>query len=375
MSDAPSDQQNLNHTALNDLHHKLGARMVPFAGYSMPIQYPSGILVEHQQCRQRASLFDVSHMGQIFIPGDDADKKLEQLCAADLQELKPGRQIYTQLLNENGTIIDDLMVARANADSPYASGLMLVVNAARKKEDIEILQTVFPNQLEILQDRAMVALQGPESEQALKKINPNIEKMKFMDWQNLVLQGQDCFVARAGYTGEDGFEISFANQHAIDFVSKLLELSEVEPAGLGARDTLRLEAGLCLYGQDIDQTTTPIEAGLLWSIGKRRRVEGGFNGAETILHQIKNKCKRKLIGLNIEGRVPARNNALICNDEEQEVGRITSGGFAPSLGHAIAMAYVATSAIENPLFIAGRKGLINCNRVKMPFFPHRYKRT
>ncbi len=372
-----SDQttQPLHSTALATLHESLSARMVPFAGYSMPIQYPSGILSEHHFCRKNASIFDVSHMGQVFLHGNDACKKLEQLCAADLQELAPGKQVYTQLLNETGTIIDDLMVAKPSSDSPFANGLMLVINAARKTQDLGALEPIFKKDLERMDNRAMIALQGPMAEQALCRLNSDVAKLNFMEWALLPINSTPCIITRSGYTGEDGFEISMPDAAAISLVETLLKDELVELAGLGARDTLRLEAGLCLYGQDIDETTSPVEAGLTWSIGKRRRRDGGFQGDDLILRQLREGATRKLTGLVLEGRSPLRTNTLIANAQEKEVGRITSGGISPSSNQVIAMAYIKTDALEHPLMALGRKDFIPATRTKLPFVPHRYKRN
>ncbi|MEM7072170.1 MAG: glycine cleavage system aminomethyltransferase GcvT [Pseudomonadota bacterium] len=361
-------------TPLYEMHLALGARMVPFAGYSMPIQYRQGILYEHGWCRDKAALFDVSHMGQLFLHGPNVTEALEQLCGADLCELAPGRQVYTQLLNEGGTIIDDLMVARPTADSQLAEGLMLVINAARKHEDLAILNTLTGLTIERFEDRAMLALQGPMASKALMQLHPDAGSMRFMDWAELVIDNVPVSLTRSGYTGEDGFELSIPASDAVAVAQRLLAMDEVEMAGLGARDTLRLEAGLCLYGQDIDVTTTPIEASLNWSIGKRRRSQGGFNGDALILHQMREGAPRKLVGLKPATRAPQRAGSQIMDATGREVGRITSGSFSPSIKAPIALGYVAREALEANLYVAERKGQAQIIKSKLPFVPHRYQR-
>ncbi|MCR9257010.1 MAG: glycine cleavage system aminomethyltransferase GcvT [Alphaproteobacteria bacterium] len=325
-------------TPLHALHEELGARMVPFAGYAMPVQYPSGILHEHHHCRTAAGLFDVSHMGQLTLrgTGDSAAEALETLVTADLLSLKPGRQRYALLTNDAGGVRDDLMVLRR------ADHLALVVNAACKDADFEYLKESLPNGvvLTALFDRALLALQGPAAGAVMERLDPKAAEMIFMDGADLSLDGIPAQVTRSGYTGEDGFEISVESRDAEKLARRLLAEQEVAPIGLGARDSLRLEAGLCLYGHDIDTGTSPVEADLVWAIGKRRRREGGFPGADRILRELKDGTQRVRVGLKIQGRQPAREGAEIADNEGRVIGRITSGGFGPTVGAPVAMGYV-----------------------------------
>src|SRR5580692_7694595 len=332
-------------TPLHALHVELGARMAPFAGYEMPIQYPAGVLAEHLHTREAAGLFDVSHMGQALIEGADhaaVATFLESLCPADLLNLAPGRQRYTQLLNENGGIVDDLMVTRP----PGANGsLRLIVNAARKAVDFARIRERLPLGVRLtpLPEAALIALQGPLAAATLSRLAPGegLETMAFMSARPAGLAGFETFVSRSGYTGEDGYEISLASTQAERFARILLSQPDVAPIGLGARDSLRLEAGLCLYGHELDETIDPIEAALSWSIQKRRRVEGGFPGAKRIQDALANGPDRQRVGVRPDGRAPAREGAEIVSADGAPIGVVTSGGFGPSVGGPIAMGYVA----------------------------------
>src|SRR5438552_2571008 len=313
--------------------------MVGFAGYEMPVQYPTGIIAEHLHTRSQAGLFDVSHMGQIRLRGAGAASALEALVPGDLQALAPQRMRYTLLLNETGGIHDDLMVTRVE------DGLMLVVNAACKHADLAHLQARLDRNVAIEPrfERALLALQGPAAATVLARFVAGVDRMPFMSVAELSIAGAPCTITRSGYTGEDGFEISLAADHAVGVAERLLAAPEVAPVGLGARDTLRLEAGLCLYGHDIDETTTPIEAGLAWTIGKRRRSEGGFPGAAIILRQLAEGPARKRVGIRPDGRAPAREGTAIVDPAGNSIGQVTSGGFGPSVNAPIAMGYVDTA--------------------------------
>lgn len=366
----------LSKTPLHGLHVRLGAKMVPFAGYDMPVQYPAGILKEHAQTRDSAGLFDVSHMGQAFLVSEDgADPAiaLESLCAADLQGLNPGRQRYSQLLNDAGGILDDLMATRPVA-ALGADRLYLVVNAACKDADFALIREKLAGRarLEVLEDRALIALQGPKAAAvAARLLDPALAEMPFMSQHVCPFNGVELWVSRSGYTGEDGYEISVPDAQAEALASALLAEAEVEPIGLGARDSLRLEAGLCLYGHDIDTGTTPVEAGLSWSIGKRRREEGGFPGADKILDQLANGTELRRVGILPEGRAPAREGAEITDLEGVTVGSVTSGGFGATVGGPVAMGYVATShkAPDTPVNLMVRGKAMPARIAKMPFVP------
>jgi aminomethyltransferase len=367
-------------TPLYPLHVELGARIAPFSGYDMPIQYPNGILAEHLHTRSQAGLFDVSHMGQAYLDGPDHEttaRALEALCPADIVGLAPGRQRYTQLLNPDGGIIDDLMATRP----PGANGrIALVVNAARKAVDFATLRAALPAgvALTIADDSALVALQGPAASSVLARLAPGegVETMAFMSSRPLLLDGFDVTVSRSGYTGEDGFEISLPAEDAMAFARRLLAETEVEPIGLGARDTLRLEAGLCLYGHELDETIDPIEAGLVWSIPKRRRAEGGFPGAARIQAALTDGPTRRRVGLRVLGRAPAREGAEIIDISGEPIGRITSGGFGPTIGAPIAMGYVATAqaAVGTPVGLVVRGKPLPATVAALPFQPHAYYR-
>jgi aminomethyltransferase len=367
-------------TPLHALHVELSARMSPFAGYDMPIHYPAGVLSEHLHTRKAAGLFDVSHMGQALIEGTDqaaVASFLESLCPADFLNLAPGRQRYTQLLNENGGIVDDLMVTRP----PGADGaLRLVVNAARKAVDFDLMRERLPSGVHLrpLPEAALIALQGPLAAATLARLAPGegIETMAFMSGRPARLAGFETFVSRSGYTGEDGYEISLASAQAERFARLLLSQPDVAPIGLGARDSLRLEAGLCLYGHELDETVDPIEAGLSWSIQKRRRGEGGFPGAKRIQDALANGPARQRVGIRPDGRAPAREGAEIVSMDGAPLGVVTSGGFGPSVGAPIAMGFVAPAhaAVGTPISLVVRGKPLSARVVTLPFNPHAYYR-
>jgi aminomethyltransferase len=362
----------LKRTPLYALHRELGAKMVPFAGYEMPVQYPSGILAEHLHTRAQAGLFDVSHMGQVRLVGPGAAAALEALVPGDLAALAPMRMRYTLLLNEAGGILDDLMATR------LADGLFLVVNASRKDADFAHLHEYLGDgaTVEPLADRALLALQGPAATIVLSRIVEGIARLRFMSAAEVAIGGRNCLVTRSGYTGEDGFEISLPAGAAEEFARRLIAEPEVLPIGLGARDSLRLEAGLCLYGHDIDETTTPIEADLAWTIGRRRRPEGGFPGAEVVLQQLAEGTRRRRVGIRPDGRAPAREDTEIVDASGNRVGHVTSGGFGPSVGGPIAMGYLdqAHAAEGTPLELLVRGTPRPGHVARLPFVPTRYYR-
>ncbi|HHK75254.1 MAG TPA: glycine cleavage system aminomethyltransferase GcvT [Rhizobiales bacterium] len=369
-------------TPLYDLHRELGAKLVPFAGYEMPVQYAMGVLKEHQWTRLNAGLFDVSHMGQAFLIPEDgrfgtAALFLETLVAADLLSLKPGQQRYTQLLNEQGGILDDLMVTRLCLEG-HDHWLYLVVNAARKADDLALLARSLPDNVKLRKadDLALLALQGPQARQVMSRFAPELSGLTFMQSRDLAVEGMWMHVTCSGYTGEDGFEISLKHDEAKTFWSMLLDQPEVEAIGLGARDSLRLEAGLCLYGHDIDETTSPVEAGLAWSIQKRRRLEGGFPGADRILRELSEGPVRKLVGIRPEGRAPAREGTVILDAGGSETGLVTSGGFGPSVKGPVAMGYVAAELSKpgTPVQLVVRGKPMPAKVVRVPFMPHNYHR-
>jgi len=370
----PAETAPLKRTPLYGLHRALGARMVAFAGYEMPVQYPAGIIAEHLHTRAKAGLFDVSHMGQIALRGAAAAPALEALVPGDLQGLMPRQMRYTLLLNEAGGILDDLIAARVD------DGLMLVVNAARKEADLAHLVAHLDRTVTVEPrfERALLALQGPEAATVLARLAGanGVERMMFMSAAEANIAGAPCFVTRSGYTGEDGFELSMAPTDAVAVAEALLREPEVAPIGLGARDTLRLEAGLCLYGHDIDETTSPVEAGLAWTIARRRRAEAGFPGAATILGQLAEGPARRRVGIRPEGRAPAREGTAILDPAGQPVGRVTSGGFGPSLGGPLAMGYVdsAHAAPGSPLALVVRDVPRPARIAPLPFVPTHYYR-
>ncbi|VFU07471.1 glycine cleavage system aminomethyltransferase GcvT [Methylocella tundrae] len=366
----------LAQTPLHDLHQALGARMVPFAGYSMPVHYAPGIIQEHLHTRGHAGLFDVSHMGQAILEGVNAATRFETLAPGDIEALRPGQMRYTQLLYGDGHILDDLMVTRL-ADAVGRERLFLVVNAASKAADFALIASALPDcALTILDDRALLALQGPRAAAALERLASGVSRLTFMSAAEFETRGGAFRISRSGYTGEDGFEISMSAAAAPDFAKTLLADPEVWPIGLGARDSLRLEAGLCLCGHDIDATTDPVEAGLLWSIPKRRREQGGFPGYAQIAEAIAKGPVRRRVGFLVEGKAPAREGAEIETPEGRAIGRLTSGGFAPSLGRPIAMGYVEAKAakIGAPVHLIVRGKSAQAKIVSMPFVPHAYFR-
>jgi len=368
----------LKRTPLFELHRELGARIVPFAGYEMPVQYPAGIIAEHTHTRIACGLFDVSHMGQVRLtgkPGRSASAALERIVPGDIAGLAPGQQRYTQLTNAQGGILDDLMVTSTG------DHLLVVLNAACKDADLAHLQAHLAADCEIepMFTRGLLALQGPQAAAALSRLAPALAALKFMTGAFALIEGARCYVTRSGYTGGDGFEISTPAEATETVARKLLAQPEVKPIGLGARDSLRLEAGLCLYGHDFDTATTPVEAGLLWSIGKDRRPggarAGGYPGADVIGAQITDGAPRRRVGILPEGRAIAREGAAIMAGGVA-VGTVTSGGFSPTLGRAVAMGYVAGShaAAGTKVELMVRDKPVPAAVVTMPLVKHAYWR-
>jgi aminomethyltransferase len=368
----------LLNTPLHALHLELGARMVPFAGYSMPVQYPMGLMAEHHHTRTEAGLFDVSHMGQLRLVGSDAAAAFETLMPVDVIDLPVGKQRYGLLLTDEGTLIDDLMFVNRGTD------IFVIVNGACKAHDIAHIQARIGTRCQVIPmpERALLALQGPKAVAALSRMVPGVEKLVFMTGAAFDWQGADLFITRSGYTGEDGFEISVANAHADALARALLAQTEVKPIGLGARNSLRLEAGLCLYGNDIDTTTTPIEAGLNWAIQKVRRTggarAGGFPGADIVLGQLDgaHPLQRKLVGLIAQERVPVREHVELQNTQGIKVGEVSSGLLGPSANVPVAIGYVdAASAVLGTVVNAMVRGkAVPMTVSAMPFVPHRYYR-
>jgi aminomethyltransferase len=356
---------------LDAWHRAQGARMVPFAGYAMPIQY-EGIIAEHRWTRTSAGLFDVSHMGQLIIAGAGAEKALEGLLPADLALLKDGKLRYSMLLSDHGGIIDDLMVTR-RGDHFY-----MVVNGATKQGDIAHMQVRLPAGivLDHMKEQALLALQGPKAVDALSRLAPGVEQLGFMTGGAFEIGGVPAWISRSGYTGEDGFEISVASSRVEEVAGLLLDQEEVKPIGLGARDSLRLEAGLPLYGHDLDTDTTPVEADLTFALSKRRRIEGGYPGWERIMREIEGGTIRTRVGLAVEGRQPVREGAFVVDEDGDEVGKVTSGGFSPMLEAPIAMAYVpaASAAPGTAVRLVQRGKIFQATVVPTPFVPHRYHR-
>lgn len=369
--------EELLRTPLHALHQELGARMVPFAGYEMPVQYPLGVMKEHQHTRELAGLFDVSHMGQIRLHGAGAARALETLVPVDIVDLPVGMQRYALFTNEDGGILDDLMVANAG------DHLFLVVNAACKEQDLAYLTRHLRGHCDVeslFDSHALLALQGPHAAAVLARLAPEVNRMTFMQFARVRLLGIDCYVSRSGYTGEDGFEMSVPIEQATALARALLAEPEVTAIGLGARDSLRLEAGLCLYGHDMNPDTTPIEASLTWAISKARRVDGvrpgGFPGAERILAQHREGVASKRVGLLPKDRTPVREGAQIINAQHELIGQITSGGFGPSFGGPVAMGYVASAycALDTEVFALVRGKPVAMQVVKTPFVAQRYYR-
>ena len=373
-----SDDTELQRTPLDGLHRELGARMVPFAGYAMPVQYPSGILAEHQHTRTAAGLFDVSHMGQVRLtarggrPRQEAARALERLVPAAMADLAPGRMRYSQFTNESGGIVDDLMV------TAMGDHLTLVVNAGCKAGDIAHLRTHLSQdcEIEVLESRALLALQGPRAVEVFARYVPQVRELVFMQAATWTFEGERLQISRSGYTGEDGLEISVPGHTAEALARRLLDEPEVMAIGLGARDSLRLEAGLCLWGHDIDATTTPVEAGLAWSIQKERRQGGDYPGAAVIAEQIAGGVARKRVGIRPQGRAPVREGATVRLPGAEAIGTVTSGGFGATVGGPIAMGYVAAghaqTGQELELDLRGRA--VAAQVVALPFVAHRYHR-
>lgn len=361
----------LQHTPLYDLHEKLGAKLVPFAGYAMPVQYPDGIIKEHLHCRAAAGLFDVSHMGQVTLHCALAD--LAALLPTDLAALKPLQTSYSLLLNAQGGVIDDLMVTRLNA---AGDAWFLVVNASRKQDDVAHLRAHLPPtaQLILHEEKALLALQGPQAVGVMQQIFPQATSLRFMHGGAFSSSYGELFITRSGYTGEDGFEISVPADQATALVTALLALSPVKPIGLGARDTLRLEAGLCLYGHELDETVSPSEARLNWVVAGARRISSDFPGAGRILNEIKTPPSRLRVGLVPEGRAIAREQTVITNQAGDVIGVVTSGSFSPSLQCPIAMGFVppAYSTPDSLVYLTLRGQQMAARVVKLPFVPHNY---
>ena len=368
-------------TPLHAVHLRLGARMVPFAGYSMPVQYAAGLMAEHRQCRDSAALFDVSHMGQLRLVGADAAAALESLAPVDLVGLAAGRQRYAFFTNASGGLLDDLMVARPAPDSGFGD-LFLVVNAGCKDADIRHLQTHIGHRCQVvpMPERALLALQGPKAVDALARLDAGVAQLVFMSGAVFNLGGARCFVTRSGYTGEDGFEISVPADQAAGLAEALLAQPEVKPAGLGARDTLRLEAGLCLYGHDISEHTSPVEAGLSWAIPKVRRPggarEGGYPGAAVIEAQLAGAAPSKRVGLVGLERVPVREGSPIVDAHGHKLGTVTSGTLGPSVNQFLAMAYLPLnhSQPQHEVYAEVRGKRVPMRVTPLPFQPHRYRR-
>jgi len=380
MRAAPASDQPLRRTPLYAQHVALGAKMVPFAGYEMPVQYPLGILKEHLHTRAQAGLFDVSHMGQAFLIGPNhaaTAAALEALVPADIVNLKPGQQRYTQLLNDAGGIIDDLMVTRPISEKDHGR-LFLIVNASRKEVDYAHISSHLPSGVILLPapERALIALQGPTAKTVLAKLSDVAASLTFMSASSGRIGTFDCHISRSGYTGEDGFEISVAADKAPELAQLLLAQEGVQPIGLGARDSLRLEAGLCLYGHDIDETTSPVEADLVWSMQKRRRTEGGFPGAKRIQDELASGPTRRRVGIRPDGRAPAREGTEVLALLGDRLGVVTSGGFGPSVNGPIAMGYVAAdrAAVGTPVNLMVRGKALSAAVAPLPFVPHRYAR-
>ncbi|PYF84905.1 aminomethyltransferase [Marinomonas alcarazii] len=365
----------MKRTALCDLHVASGARMVEFAGYEMPVQYPLGVMKEHLWTRENAGLFDVSHMGQVILRGENVKAALEAILPVDVLGLAEGTQRYGMFTTDKGGITDDLMFAN------WGDEIFMVVNAGCKEQDFAYLQsTLVGCEVEIVNDRSLLAIQGPKAREVFARMVPDAATVTFMQSEKMSWQGVELWVSCSGYTGEDGYEVSVPNEHAEDFVNALLAFEEVEWIGLGARDSLRLEAGLCLYGHDIDTTTTPVEASLNWAIQKVRRLEGdragGFPGADIILAQFADKPARKRVGFLVDGRAPVREGVEIVNASGEVKGVVTSGGFSPTLAKPIVMAYVAAQSLDSSeaLFANVRGKSIPLTQTSMPFVPSRYYR-
>ena len=371
-----TETESLLRTPLYDLHRELGARMVPFAGYAMPVQYPQGVIKEHQHCRARAGLFDVSHMGQVKLSGPDAGAALESLLPIDVIDLPVGQQRYALFTNERGGVMDDLMVTRL--DGHYIA----VVNAACKAQDIAHLRDRIGARcaIEVLDDHALLALQGPQAAAVLARLSPEVAQLSFMQARSVVLNGSRCLVSRSGYTGEDGFEIAVPADRAEGLARALLANDAVAAIGLGARDSLRLEAGLCLYGHELTQDISPVEANLKWALSKVRRAggarAGGYPGAAVVDRHFAEGVTRKLMGIQPAGKVPVRAGSELVDAEGNAVGVVTSGGFGATVGAPVAMGYVATAQakVGDQCFAVVRGRRLSVTVVKPPFVPHNYYR-
>ncbi|MEQ1546782.1 glycine cleavage system aminomethyltransferase GcvT [Methyloglobulus sp.] len=359
----------LKQTLLYQLHLELGAKMVAFGGYHMPIYYPGGIIHEHLHCRSKAGFFDISHMGQCLISGDEAANELERLTPSDIIGLKRGQQKYTVLTNEEGGIIDDIIITRTHF------GLMVVVNASCKDKDFHYLASQLSNRCHFVEftDQALFALQGPIAATIIRKFSVSDADLAFMTAHETELEGIKCIISRCGYTGEDGFEISVANDHAEALARLLLAEKDVIPIGLGARDTLRLEAGLCLYGHELNETITPVEAGLSWII---KKGHSGFPGADTIIRQLQQGPEKIRVGLIVDSKQPIREGSTVFNDNDEIIGHVTSGSFAPSLGKPVAMALLERhySGLGIRLYAKVRDHQVAATITRLPFIPHRYHR-
>jgi len=355
-------------TPLYDLHVEMGGKMVDFAGWMMPVNYGDGVAAEHKQCREKAALFDVSHMGQVSLHGENIAQKLETLCPSSFTTLPAGKARYTFFTNPEGGIMDDLIVSAAE------DHFFLVVNASMRLQDVAHLRSL---ELEVREiDRSLIAIQGPSAEAVVAAHAPMVTSLKFMETASFDLMGHECRISRLGYTGEDGFEISLPNAQAIEITRAFLAHPELAPAGLGARDSLRLEAGLCLYGNDIDNSTSPVEANLTWAMQKKRREQGGFPGAGRILRELANGPGRRLVGIKPEGRAPARRGVEVADMAGNIIGSITSGGFGPSFEGPVSMGYVATACAAPGtgvnLLIRGKNHPATI--IKLPFVAQNYKR-
>ena len=364
--------ETLKRTPLYDLHVELGGKIVGFAGWEMPVQYPAGIMAEHAQCREKAALFDVSHMGQVVLKGEGAAEALETIVPSAMTTLKPGKARYTVFTNDTGGIRDDLIVSNAG------DYLFVVVNASMRDQDIAHMRANLDGvELIELTDRALVAVQGPAAEAVVSALAPAAAELTFMETTEADILGATCRISRLGYTGEDGYEISIPADRAVEIARALLAHEACAPVGLGARDSLRLEAGLCLYGNDIDEGTSPVEAQIQWLIQKRRREEGGFPGAERILNEFAEGPARRLVGIKPEGRAPARRGVDITSADGEPIGAVTSGGFGPTVGGPVSMGYVAAAHAEpgTRINLVVRSKPMPATVVALPFAPHNYKRA
>ena len=367
-------EQNLKTTPLYKIHNNNAAKLVSFAGYYLPIQYANGIIAEHNHTRKAASVFDVSHMGQIKISGPMIHDALEKILPISFSRIAPGQIKYTQFLNKEGKIIDDLMIHRSFEDSQ----IWLVVNADCTEKDLDHLYSNLNRsyKIELIDDRALIAIQGPKSSNILKEFFNEIDNMPFMTGDWFTYDNEQFFVSRCGYTGEDGYEVSIKDRYAEEFINKLLQFEDVKLAGLGARNSLRMEAGLCLYGNDISILTSPVEAGLTWSIPKERIENGGFIGHENIKKDLIDGVEKKLVGIKPLGKLPAREGTQILNKNGKIIGEITSGGYSPSLQAPIAMGYINTEILQKnrEILLNVRGNSLPAEIVSLPFVEHKYFR-